>query len=373
MQRADVREKVSQALMGRVCWKEGKTDEEIKIMAKTMAANRNRSKREYISPDGTVYRSMFEFRIAEMLKLFGVDFAYELGLTVGTHHYLPDFTLYGADKVARCLLEVTGSCTPKWADGFISRLKNIRKEYPQLPVVVLTSNTSVHRLLEALALPLVRLYYVGSQHDVKSLKEKTLIIESDHFNFDYSHFLPWHQGKCADFHGHSSTISVAVTGYCNENGMVLDFADMKKAVKEAIDLVDHKIMVPKNTVVSTNEKETVISFESKSRAHELKVPTSEVVLLDSDSTVENLSGYLAAAIIDKMPWNVTSALVQMNEGVGKSAVSHISRSDRELDGAIHLATHFGTFLEVLQFYSNIPIWEDCPSLPPVAEQASFSE
>lgn len=70
------------------------------------------------------------------------------------------------------------------------------------------------------------------------------------FNFDSAHFLPNHKGKCSSMHGHTYRLEVTVireegqlinTG--SDEGMVIDFADLKEIVKEEVlDKIDHKVL-----------------------------------------------------------------------------------------------------------------------------------
>jgi 6-pyruvoyltetrahydropterin/6-carboxytetrahydropterin synthase len=64
------------------------------------------------------------------------------------------------------------------------------------------------------------------------------------FEFCYGHYLPEYNGKCANAHGHNSTLEIEVDGHNSVNtyqGMVMDFGDLKKIVKERIvDYLDHK-------------------------------------------------------------------------------------------------------------------------------------
>jgi len=64
------------------------------------------------------------------------------------------------------------------------------------------------------------------------------------FSFDAAHFLPYHEGKCQNTHGHTYLLEV---GFRDEpgstTGMVEDFGDIKKFVKEKIvDLLDHSLL-----------------------------------------------------------------------------------------------------------------------------------
>jgi len=55
---------------------------------------------------------------------------------------------------------------------------------------------------------------------------------------DCAHFLPEHD-KCGSLHGHTYKIEVIIEGE-NKSGMVLDFADLRKSLRAALGLYDHK-------------------------------------------------------------------------------------------------------------------------------------
>ena len=64
------------------------------------------------------------------------------------------------------------------------------------------------------------------------------------FDFCYGHHLPDYSGKCKNVHGHNSTLEIEIDNHHNVEtypGMVMDFGDLKKIVKEQIiDYLDHK-------------------------------------------------------------------------------------------------------------------------------------
>ena len=63
------------------------------------------------------------------------------------------------------------------------------------------------------------------------------------FTFDSAHKLPWHKGKCKNLHGHTYKLEVTVEGPLNEDGIVVDFGEVKKVVKkEILDKYDHKYL-----------------------------------------------------------------------------------------------------------------------------------
>ena len=58
--------------------------------------------------------------------------------------------------------------------------------------------------------------------------------------FAAAHFLSHYRGKCENLHGHNYRVRVWVKGEkLDEGGMVVDFSLLKKALREAIGLLDH--------------------------------------------------------------------------------------------------------------------------------------
>ena len=105
------------------------------------------------------------------------------------------------------------------------------------------------------------------------------------FNFETGHALYGYDGKCRNVHGHSYKLSVTVSGTPIDDtshvkyGMVIDFSDLKKIVKEEIvDVFDHA------TVFNKNTPHVDLARELKSRGHNVLLvdyqPTSEMMVID---------------------------------------------------------------------------------------------
>ncbi len=74
------------------------------------------------------------------------------------------------------------------------------------------------------------------------------------FTFDSAHHLHQYEGKCKSLHGHTYRLFITISGYVNNRGFVLDFADLKKIFKEYIEIkCDHRYLneslPPMNTTV----------------------------------------------------------------------------------------------------------------------------
>src|SRR5213592_3496715 len=60
------------------------------------------------------------------------------------------------------------------------------------------------------------------------------------FRFEAAHQLPWHDGPCRNLHGHSYRLEITVEGPVGEQGMVVDFSELKTVVQRmVIDRYDH--------------------------------------------------------------------------------------------------------------------------------------
>lgn len=66
------------------------------------------------------------------------------------------------------------------------------------------------------------------------------------FKWEAAHRIPGHAGLCRNFHGHSYRMFVEVEGTIRENGMVMDFHDIKQLVEPLVDQWDHAVLVGAN-------------------------------------------------------------------------------------------------------------------------------
>jgi 6-pyruvoyltetrahydropterin/6-carboxytetrahydropterin synthase len=70
----------------------------------------------------------------------------------------------------------------------------------------------------------------------------SLVRIAKEFRWEMAHRLPYHKGGCENLHGHSYRMIVEVAGHTMENGMVMDFADLKSIVQPLVKDVDHSFM-----------------------------------------------------------------------------------------------------------------------------------
>ncbi|PKM79819.1 MAG: 6-carboxytetrahydropterin synthase QueD [Firmicutes bacterium HGW-Firmicutes-14] len=62
-------------------------------------------------------------------------------------------------------------------------------------------------------------------------------------HFDAAHFLRGYRGKCANIHGHRWKVEIILQGSeLNELGIMIDFMDVKRLLKEVTGRFDHKLI-----------------------------------------------------------------------------------------------------------------------------------
>lgn len=116
------------------------------------------------------------------------------------------------------------------------------------------------------------------------------------FEFEASHILPNHPGKCSNLHGHTWLLTVYVTGKIDvKTGMVIDYGEISRIVKPVIEELDHA-----HLGAWTTNKGAIIT----DRVDSLKrVPW----LITDNPTSENLVVEIGAQLVRKgLQWSALS-------------------------------------------------------------------
>lgn len=126
------------------------------------------------------------------------------------------------------------------------------------------------------------------------------------FTFEMAHALLGYDGSCKYVHGHSYGLSVTVIGspIGNENdpklGMVIDFGDLKRIVKETVvDAFDHALVL--------NNRTPRDSFNQKQELFD------KVIFVDYQPTSENLVADFADLISSRLPENMDLFSLRLRE------------------------------------------------------------
>lgn len=114
------------------------------------------------------------------------------------------------------------------------------------------------------------------------------------FSFEMAHALLNYDGKCKNIHGHSYHMDVTIIGEPRnepghpEDGLVIDFGDLKKAVNHSVvDVFDHAL------VMKANHGDELIQVLSKN--------FERMVYTEYQPTCENLIQDFAERIKKRLP------------------------------------------------------------------------
>jgi len=112
-----------------------------------------------------------------------------------------------------------------------------------------------------------------------------------------AHALKGYDGPCRNIHGHSYELLVTVIGIpisdetSTKKGMVMDFGDLKKIVRQSIiDEFDHALVISRQSVEDVNLLEA--EFFGKT------------ILVDYQPTSENMLIDFASRLMPLMPANI---------------------------------------------------------------------
>ena len=138
--------------------------------------------------------------------------------------------------------------------------------------------------------------------------------------FSACHFIPRHD-KCGRLHGHIYAISARIHGGQQENGMVFDFIDLKRAMREIADDLDHRVLLPGNSsIVSLDLGETSIDVDVEGKHYSF--PVEDCAVLDvSVCSAEELAKFVLGVLTEKVDLapNINSLEIGVDEGRGQGA------------------------------------------------------
>ncbi|MCD6171172.1 MAG: 6-carboxytetrahydropterin synthase [Thermoplasmata archaeon] len=135
-----------------------------------------------------------------------------------------------------------------------------------------------------------------------------LIFSAAHFLSDYS--------KCSRLHGHSYAVHIVISGYPID-GIIMDFEVIKEKIKEIIDEIDHKVIIPEEDVkVKENEVEII---HNKKR---YVFPKEDCAILPiKTSSAESIASYILQEFLNRVDINenIDEVAIGIDEGYGQGA------------------------------------------------------
>ena len=137
--------------------------------------------------------------------------------------------------------------------------------------------------------------------------------------FSACHFIPFHE-KCGRLHGHNYYVSVRLEGEQGESGMLHDFVELKRLIKDVIEMLDHRVLLAGDST----DSELSIRDEVEVRVGEKRYvfPLDDCAVLDLKIiSAEELARFVLAQFMDavEFPPNISKLSVRVEEGKGQGA------------------------------------------------------
>jgi 6-pyruvoyl tetrahydropterin synthase/QueD family protein len=139
-------------------------------------------------------------------------------------------------------------------------------------------------------------------------------LERNALRFAAAHFVTF-GGRCESLHGHNYDIFVEVRGALSDDSWVADFGEVKRAVREIIQPLDHKFLLaaanPHCVAARSGD-----SWEVRFGERRYVFPACDVAELDIDNTTaERLAEWLATRLAERLTKEGGSNIMSIKIGV----------------------------------------------------------
>ena len=145
-------------------------------------------------------------------------------------------------------------------------------------------------------------------------------VSSQKMSFSAAHFVLGNE-YCENLHGHNYIMDLIIEGELDENGMVMDFKNIKKQAIRICKILDHKVLLPGESQ-RIEVKQINDSIQVLVSGKRYVFPPEDCVILPFEATTaELLAEYIAKQL--KIPENL-KLQVCVGENVGSIGCYKIS-------------------------------------------------
>lgn len=149
-------------------------------------------------------------------------------------------------------------------------------------------------------------------------------VEKDQTVFCSGHFITYDGHQCEPLHGHNYRAAVGLEGPLDENAYVFDFTRLKKLLKEVVDRLDHRVLLPTRSErlrVEADDDQVTATYKDKRYVF----PRGDVVLLPVPNTTAEMlakwiAGQLKEALGPSRLRGLTAIEIEVEESFGQRAV-----------------------------------------------------
>ncbi len=149
-------------------------------------------------------------------------------------------------------------------------------------------------------------------------------VSKDYLGFAAAHFITFRGHACESLHGHNYRVAVTAQGPLDpECHFVLDFADLKRAVRPLVDQLDHRVLLPEAGAKLSYRHSDGMTYVNYLGTVTYQFPTDGCVFLPiANTTAELLARWFGEQLVATLRAehsSVESIEVEVEETSGQSA------------------------------------------------------
>lgn len=123
-------------------------------------------------------------------------------------------------------------------------------------------------------------------------------LEKEYFKFSAAHFLIFPDGSAERLHGHNYRVFIEVDASLSEHGLVIDFKEIKPVIRELLDSLDERFLIPGEHPVLTYSIREDDVCEIRYLDRYYAAPTEDVLVLPMNNTSsENLASWIGREVL----------------------------------------------------------------------------
>jgi 6-pyruvoyltetrahydropterin/6-carboxytetrahydropterin synthase len=123
-------------------------------------------------------------------------------------------------------------------------------------------------------------------------------LEKEYFKFSAAHFLIFPDGSAERLHGHNYRVFVEVDATLSEHGLVIDFKEIKPVVRDLLDSLDERFLIPGEHPVLTHSVREDDICEIRYLDRYYAAPAEDVLVMPMNNTSsENLASWIGREVL----------------------------------------------------------------------------
>ena len=122
-------------------------------------------------------------------------------------------------------------------------------------------------------------------------------LEKEYFKFSAAHFLIFPDGSAERLHGHNYRVFIEIDATLSDFGLVIDFKEIKPVVRELLDSLDERFLIPGEHPVLTHSVRGDGVVEIRYGDRYYAAPVEDVLVMPMNNTSsENLATWIGREV-----------------------------------------------------------------------------